>query len=327
MLIACALLAGLVLPTAANDSTATMGAGGITYTTSSQIRIQREDLYISEQEVRVAYDFLNEGEKDITTLVAFPLPDLDFDGDWNYAIEATDPVNWIGFSVTVDGQDVKPDVQARATRNGVDVTPVLEKYGIPVTLLAGPDELEKLDARLDQLPQEAKDELLRYGVIDWTSQWGAGMKPIPTMHWTSQITFHWFQTFPAGRTIHVEHRYKPVAGYSFVSQYGLDDGTYQRTFCMDDAQAKALSKRLKTERYESMSGIELQYVLVTARNWLGMIGNFTMTIDKGDADTLLATCWKGLKPEGPQKLTFTEENFQPEGDLSVLLIRPLSGDE
>ncbi len=34
------------------------------------------------------------------------------------------------------------------------------------------------------------------------------MVPIPTMHWTSQITFYWFQTFPAGETIHVEHRYK-----------------------------------------------------------------------------------------------------------------------
>ncbi len=41
----------------ANDSTAAIGAGGIIYTTSSKIRIERESLYISEQEVRVAYDF------------------------------------------------------------------------------------------------------------------------------------------------------------------------------------------------------------------------------------------------------------------------------
>lgn len=314
-------------PCTANDSTATMGAGGLVYTTSSKIRIERENLTISEDEITVAYDFFNEGDDDISTLVAFPLPDLDFDGDWNYAIETRDPVNWIGFKVTVDGQEVKPQVQARATRFGIDVTEVLQRYGIPVTMLSGPESLIAMDDRLSALPPEAKAELLRYGVVDWTSSWGANNVPLPTYHWTSQITFYWFQTFPAGKTLHVEHRYKPVPGYSFVTPDGLDEDYLQRSFCIDKAQRAAILARLKTEQGEIMSGVNLRYVVVTAGNWLGPIGKFSLTIDKGDPETMLATCWKGLKQAGQQTMSFEQDYFQPEDDVNILLIKPFDRNE
>lgn len=318
---------GSTAPSDANDSTATMGAGGLVYTTSSKIRIERENLFISEDEITVAYDFFNESEEDISTLVAFPLPDLDFDGDWNYAIETRDPVNWIGFKVTVDGKEIMPQVQARATRFGVDVTEVLQRYGIPITMLSGPDDLIAMDERLSALPPEAKAELLRYGVIDWSSSWGANNVPLPTYHWTSQIIFYWFQTFPAGKTLHVEHRYKPVSGYSFVTVGGLEEEYLQREFCIDKNQRKLILTKLNTEREEMMSGINLRYVVVTAGNWLGPIGKFSMTIDKGDPGAIIATCWKGLKQTGPQSLRFEEENFQPDEDVNILLIKPFDRNE
>ncbi len=71
-----------------------------------------------------------------------------------------------------------------------------------------------------------------------------------------------------------------------------------------------------------MSGINLRYVIVTASNWLGSIGKFSVTIDKGSPETMLATCWKGLKQTGTQRVGLEEENFQPEEDINVLLIRP-----
>jgi len=166
-------------PAAANDSTASMGAGGLVYTTNSLIEIAQETLVIGEDEVHVSYDFVNTGTEDISTLVTFPLPDLRFDGDWNYAIEATDPINWIGFKGWVDGTEIGPQVEARATNLGVDVTDVLSRYGIPITLLSGDtDQMESLDARLNALPPQAKAELVRYGVVDWTSSWGAGNVPV-----------------------------------------------------------------------------------------------------------------------------------------------------
>jgi hypothetical protein len=319
--VAVALLA--TWPAAANDSTASMGAGGLVYTTSSLIEIQRETLVIGEDEVHVSYDFLNTATEDISTLVAFPLPDLRFDGDWSYSIEATDPINWIDFRVWVDGKEILPQVEARATNLGVDVTGVLDRYDIPITLLSGDTgQIEALDARLNALPPEAKAELLRYGVVDWTSQWGAEGVPYPTMHWTSHIAFYWFQTFPAGKTLHVEHRYRPVHGSSFITEYDLDESYVKDAFCIDQERRDALLPRIQTATYHSLLGVEIGYVLSTSENWLGPIRHFSLRIEKGK-DDVLATCWPGLAPAGEDALMFEAEHFQPDRDLRFLLIKPV----
>lgn len=52
-----------------------------------------------------------------------------------------------------------------------------------------------------------------------------------------------------------------------------------------------------------------------------------MTIDKGDPGAIIATCWKGLKQTGPQSLRFTEENFQPDEDVNILLMKPFDRNE
>jgi hypothetical protein len=316
----------LTTPAVANDSSASMGAGGLAYTTSSLIRIERETLVVGANEVHVSYDFLNTGEKDISTLVAFPLPDLEFDGDWNYSIDSADPVNWIDFHVWVDGVVVTPKVEARANRFGVDVTDVLERYGIPITMLdRSSNQMEELDAKLNALPPDAKAELLRYGVVDWTSSWGADNVPSPSVHWTSHIAFYWFQTFPAGKTLHVEHRYRPVPGRSFVSADTLDDGYLKDTFCIDKALRQRIEARLRTEQNEMLSGTEIGYVLSTGGNWLGPIGHFSLRIE-ARADDMVASCWKGLATAGGDALVYETDNFQPDDDLRFLLIEPINWD-
>ncbi len=314
----------LATPALGNDSSASMGAGGLIYTTSSLIEITSETLVIGENEVHVSYDFHNTGDSDISTLVAFPLPDLDFNGDWNYSIDTPDPINWIGFRVSVDGKELAPQVEARATHLGVDVTDILNRYGLPITLLNhSSNQMEVLDAKLNALPPEAKAELLRYGVVDWTSSWGADNVPYPSMHWTSHIAFYWFQTFPAGKTLHIEHRYRPVPGLSFITQESLDDADLRDGFCLDQTLREQIETRLKEEPYETMRGTELRYVVTTAGNWLGPIGHFSLRIEKGARDNIVATCWKGLKPSDGDALGFEEENYQPQVDLRFLLVRPL----
>ena len=321
---AIATAAMLATPALGNDSSASMGAGGLIYTTSSLIEITREVLVIGENEVHVSYDFHNTGDSDISTLVAFPLPDLEFNGDWNYSIDTQDPINWIGFHVSVDGKELAPQVEARATHLGVDVTDILNRYGLPITLLNhSSNQMEVLDAKLNALPPEAKAELLRYGVVDWTSSWGADNVPYPSMHWTSHIAFYWFQTFPAGKTLHVEHRYRPVPGLSFITQESLDDADLRDGFCLDQTLREQIETRLKEEPYETMRGTELRYVVTTAGNWLGPIGHFSLRIEKGARDNIVATCWKGIKSSDGDALGFEEENYQPQVDLRFLLVRPL----
>ena len=139
----------------------------------------------------------------------------------NYDVQGRDPVNVMDFEVTVDGKQVEPSVEIRATRFGVDVTDVLKRYDVPPTMIAsGEEEGNALNDRLDDLPQPARTELERYGAIDWNTTFGAENKPLANAHWDTHIAYYWFQTFPAGRSIEVTHRYKPVPRQFLLHQGG-----------------------------------------------------------------------------------------------------------
>ena len=73
------ICAAIVLPSSAvaDDSSAALGAGGLALTQSSDIRMAKEDLYVSPKSVRVRFEFANDSAKDIETIVAFVLPDID----------------------------------------------------------------------------------------------------------------------------------------------------------------------------------------------------------------------------------------------------------
>ena len=59
-------------------------------TQSNSISLDKEDLYLSEQEVRVDYVFTNTSAKDIDTLVVFPFPDQVFKDEDDYFIRGLD---------------------------------------------------------------------------------------------------------------------------------------------------------------------------------------------------------------------------------------------
>jgi hypothetical protein len=76
--VAAAILGMLVAAPAAhaNDTTAELATGGLIFVTNDDIEMRSENLYISAQQVRVAYDFFNKSAHDVTVLVAFPLPEI-----------------------------------------------------------------------------------------------------------------------------------------------------------------------------------------------------------------------------------------------------------
>jgi hypothetical protein len=165
----------------ANDSTASLDAGGLTLTFNPDISMESEDLYLSPGEVRVVYRFHNASSHDIATLVAFPLPVMTIGEQGNYDLEGRDPVDLMDFKVTAEGKSVEAKVEIRATRFGVDVTDVLKRYDIPPTMIAsGEGARNALNDRLDDLPQDARNELTRYGVIDWNTTFGASPRRSPS---------------------------------------------------------------------------------------------------------------------------------------------------
>ncbi len=306
----------------ANDSSASLDAGGLRLTFNPDISVESEDLYISRDQVRVVYRFRNKSPHDISTLVAFPLPVMEIGEGGNYILHGKDPVNVIDFQVTTDGRRVEPSVEIKATRFGVDVTDVLKRHGIPLTMRGG----DALNERLDNLPAEARRELERYGVIDWNSSFGANNKPSANVHWNVHIAFYWFQTFPAGRSIEVTHRYSPAPRQFFFGDSDLASAEMQKNYCIDPSFARAARTRLQEASQSALSGFELKYVLTTAGNWLGPIQKFRLTVAKSSPRALVSLCADGIKRAGPTSYELTRENYGPSEDLKILFVEPIGPD-
>src|SRR5262245_52411875 len=96
------LLAACVLAASgragANDSSATLAAGGLVLTRSNAIEMRAEDLYLSTHLVRVRYRFANVTAAPVTVEVAFPMPDLTPDPDdiEGPPINTEAPTNFLG---------------------------------------------------------------------------------------------------------------------------------------------------------------------------------------------------------------------------------------
>ena len=151
----------MTLSALANDSSAELATGGLVFVKNPDVKMLAEDLYISTKEIRVRYKFLNKSNADVTTLVAFPLPDITLDfSDTTIEIPTDDPVNMFGFTTTVEGQLVHANVEQKAYAQNSDQTDILTRMRIPLA-----PHLEATQKALTRLPAADKDQLKRLGLI------------------------------------------------------------------------------------------------------------------------------------------------------------------
>src|SRR5262249_22626890 len=147
----------------ADDSSAVLGAGGLVLTKNADIRMAREDLTVSPLAVHVRYEFTNDSAKDIDTIVAFPLPDVDlyeFSGEALGTVKNQAP-NFVGFALKVDGKTVNATAEEKAMLKGKDVTALVRAAGIPINM-AGTDIFD----RLPKLSHAARLKLVKAGLIE-----------------------------------------------------------------------------------------------------------------------------------------------------------------
>src|SRR6185312_2091984 len=126
---ACLWLAPAAL---ADDSEAEIAIGGLRFTRTDAIQMTSEDLYLSMDQVRIRYVFHNRTRRDVTTLVAFPLPDIL--PDYYYepvAIPNTGDPNFVRFETRADGRVIPMQVDQRARLRGADVTARVLAAGLP----------------------------------------------------------------------------------------------------------------------------------------------------------------------------------------------------
>jgi hypothetical protein len=308
---------------AANDSTAELAAGGIVLTHNDGIEMRCEDLFISQEEVRVGYKFFNTAPTDTKVLVAFPMPDIVIEGiDDIISVPTEDPENIMGFRTEVDGSPVVARVEQVATKDGVDRTAFLRDRGIPIQ-----PHLRSTAQILDRLPEPTKTELLNLKLAvpeDYDA--GKGWEHHLAPSWTLKTTYFWEQVFPAQREIKIQHRYKPSVGLGVGTVVGSDSGREAiRRYCLGDQFLGAVERAKKKmhAEYAPFSEIRIAYILSTGASWRAPIGDFRLVVDKGRPDNLISFCSTDVHKIGSTRLEVHKTNYRPEQDLNILILKPL----
>jgi len=312
----------------ANDSTAELTTGGLVLDKTAAIEMRAEDLFVSEKAIRVRYRFFNSSASDVTTVVAFPMPDIVWQGpDANIAIPSRDPVNFLDFRTIVDGRAVVADVEQKVFVKAVDETARLRSLNVPLA-----PQFESTWKALDALAPTRQRELLESGVAqsnDYDA--GKGMEHHLQPNWTLKTTYFWRQTFPPGREVIVEHRYLPSVGTTVGTMLGSPDiekeslQHYKDAYCVDaDFLSSARRAMSAPDKFGSRASPfferRIAYILTTGANWAGPIGDFHLTIDKGAPDSLVSFCGDGVKKTGPTRFELRHANFTPARELQVLIL-------
>ncbi|WP_052120648.1 DUF4424 domain-containing protein [Inquilinus limosus] len=323
-------LAALLVPPAgasANDSTAELAAGGLVLTRTDDIEMRSEDLFVSAKEIRVTYHFFNRSARDKTVTVAFPMPDVTLDFiDGLTAVPHPGTENFLDFSTRADGKPVSTQVEVKAFADDVDQTALLRKLGVPLY----PDiDYDGLTA----LPKAQRDELIKLGlatVNEFDAGKGWEQHVVPT--WTVKTTYHFEQTFPAGREVVIEHRYTPATGSGVGTSLaypdsGPDSGYAEavRKYCVDKGFLAAIERARVAAKAEfaPFGDQRVSYILKTGANWAGPIKDFRLVVDKGDPRNLVSFCGDGLKKISPTQFEMRKTDFTPAADLDVLILTPM----
>lgn len=325
-LFAAAILASAASPARANDSIAELGTGGLILSRSDVIEMASEDLFISMEEVTVAYEFRNRSDSDIEAIVAFPMPELEGNPFWQPALPSAESDNFLGFEVVFDGAAVTPNLEHRAFAVGIDVTEDLVRHGVPLYPFGKPAV-----AALAKLPDRVAADWIERGIIVIDEfDAGQGWQRVRSPLWNLKSTYWWRGRFPAGRSVAVSHRYRPsvggTAGVTFVQDGKLGGEThadYKARYCMDGAFERAVLKAAAAspDGYPALFEQRLSYILKTGGNWAnGTIGRFRLTVDKGSPRNLVSFCGTGVRKTGPTTFVMEAQDFYPERNLDILIL-------
>jgi Domain of unknown function (DUF4424) len=325
-----ASLFALATPTAANDSSAAIGLGGLALTRNEAISMDSEELFLSADRVTVKYRFTNNSATDVDTLVSFPLPPLPggiegYLGDQSFPDWQSD----LQFKTLVDGKPVKLDIHEVVTLMGInnlrDVSGRLKALGWPTKHWID----YKFEESLQELPDAQREAFVKEGLLH-KDESGPYVRP----NWQVATHVTRTQNFPAGKTVTVEHSYKPVVGGSVG---GMMEKPYRKeayfneylaSYCIDKAFLAGFDKRRYSKRKDAEGNepdsfyVEtwLDYVLKSGANWHGPIKDFRLVVDKGRADNMVSFCMDGVKKISPTQFEVRKINYEPDKDLNILIV-------
>jgi hypothetical protein len=324
----------------ANDSSAAIGIGGLTLERNDAVSMDYEELFISAKQIRVKYRFTNTTDKEVETLVSFPLPPM-LGAEEVYFGDRGAPA-WdkdLNFETRVDGVPVKYQIRETVNLNAAATASneAIAQADIRTRLneLNWPAEYWKADedfvAKLNKLPDAKKRAYAAEGLLkaDKSTNYFR-----PNWSVTTHVTR--MQRFPAGKTISVEHSYTPINGSSvaggLLKRYRTEKGSgfpsMRKYFCIEDAFLKSFDKTIadqnKIAKTKNESGDQfyeqyIRYVLRPGANWQGPIKEFRLIIDKESPNNLVSFCMDGVKKISPTQYEVRKSNFTPKFDLQILI--------
>ncbi len=319
-------------PSLANDSTAELANNGLRFLHDPDIAIRSEDLAISTEAVKIAYVFENMSKSDKTVTIAFPMPDIAFNGDDDIGLPSTDLDNPFHFHVAADSAPITPTLDRHALVNGQDLSNRLTAAKIPFMPGA-----EATNNALDALPQASKDEFVKLGLAaieEFTTKPDTPLEKHLTAAWTLRAAYLWKQTFPAGAKVRLTQDYAPSVGGSAQTMVGTKDWrqndqmqAYPTKYCMEPSFEAAVVKVIKARKldYAPFGEQRISYILKTGANWAGPIGDFHLTIDKGAPENFVSFCGEGVTKTGPTRFEMRKTDFTPTNDLDILILTPTKG--
>jgi len=320
-LLACAaMFAALALPAQANDSEAAVNLGGIELVANKSISMDSEDLFISEAEVRVRYRYTNHSAKDLELTISFPLPLIKAEDEEMYGMQSIPDFTQLKFQTTVGGKPVQLAMVKRAEVKGKDVTQRLQQLGWPLEWITGSGEEPRFVRKLTATQKAA-------GVAEGLLRKAENGEHFPTWDLATHVTRK--QLFPAGKTVEVTHRYSPMTGGSVAG--GLEPSLrgefpgHVKEYCVDKAFLTAFDRKWEARKNNpdavmAYSETWIGYVLSSGRNWRGPIKDFRLVVDKGKPENMVSFCMSGVKKISPTQFEVRKTNFEPKGDLNILIV-------
>jgi len=298
----------------ADDGAASIAAGGlIVMTRETGITMAKERLEISTTKVTVDYDFRNDSDQDITTTVAFPIPDYSFGMDETpLALHGFDD-----FRLWIDERPSQFQVEARAYIKNQDYTDLLNRLRVDVGSFGhASDSFIFPDIRRLSLPDHRLIE--REGLLD---------KKFGYPNWTVRKKYYWKQRFPAHGVVHIRHEYTPSLGSTNSVRYGMGpapDPAMKKeltSLCISPSLSHALEKVIDSKDKDA-SDSYVDFILTTANTWKTPIEDFTLIVDrphfKGSLADYVSLCWDGpIVQIDAGHFSAHANNFVPKEELRV----------
>lgn len=280
-LLSCLALGLIASPSFANDSSASVNTQGLVLEKTDKIAMKKELLKISPGRIEVEYEFLNESDSDIETVVAFPIPVYSCANPYQPNEVFSD------FKASIEGKKIDTKFEIKAQIEDKDVSDVVRKYGL---LQTGCPDISKLD------PKRLK--ILKLEGVTTPNEDGGGED---IAAWSIHAKYYWSSLFPAKKLTKVVHSYRPRLGSDSVGSIYLDSQSSVKDELM--TWASEHSNRTSTNG---------SYVLTTGNNWKNGIESFDLTIE---GSQLVWAYLDGTLYAGIGKLRFAKKNYHPTQDL------------